>query len=161
MKTNRYFRIFMMALDTIVLFFLRLFRKFDSVERFRTGEKVTVEDTPYATENSDPKRLGIVTELEVDGAPAETYERKKKIYFDPAEPYSEYEGIVTFRGDNLRSGAAYGTLDAVNKRLRVKWSIDTGRLQKGYGKGYWTGSGWTGQPLIIRYDDQCRARLER
>lgn len=161
MKTNRYFRIFMMALDTLVLFFLRLFRKFDSVERFRTIDKVTIDDEPYATENTDPEKLGIVTELERDGEPIETFERAEKIYFDPEESYSQYEGIVTFRGDNFRSGAAYGVADALNKRLEVKWSIDTGKLKKGYGSGYWTGSGWTGQPLIIRYDDESRARLDR
>ena len=47
MKTSRWFRIFMMALDTVVLFFLRIFRRFDKVYRYEALEQTGPEDKPH------------------------------------------------------------------------------------------------------------------
>lgn len=155
MKTGRLFRMFMMTLDTIVLFFLGLFRKFSKVYRYEAKEQNSLEQEPHAVQGA--KDLGIQTELSIDGNPAEEYERKEKIFFPLEKPYTEMKGIVTFRGDNLRSGATFGILSGPPKKLRESWSVSTGRLEKGYGKGYWTGSGWTGQPLIVQWDEKLKA----
>ena len=155
MKTSRLFRIFMMALDTFVLFILRLFRKFTRLETFPKRDLFSL-DTPYPTRHTRPEVLGIQTELEVDGKPVEQYQRKDPIYFDPDKPYTDHKGIVTFRGDNWRQGAAYGKVELREKKLEVVWQRDTGKLQKGYGTGYWTGSGWTGQPLLVEWDKKAR-----
>lgn len=146
----------MMAIDSVVLFFLRMFRSFTRLEVFET-ENVHAETQPHATEATKPEKLGIVSELMVDGSLTPDYRRKEPIYFDPETPYSDLEGVVTFRGNHLRSGGSFGTANIVQRKLHKKWSVPTGRLKKGYGKGYWTGSGWTGQPLIVRWtDDQKR-----
>ena len=50
MKTNRYFRIFMMALATIALGILRLFRKFTRLYSYSPGDK-------DGTLRADPTRL--------------------------------------------------------------------------------------------------------
>lgn len=158
MKTSRLFRIFIMAVDTLVLLLLRLVRPFT---RLIPGRQPAAEDAqtpPHATRHTRPDQLGILPELEVDGAPAEAYQRSQPVYFDPDAAYAAHEGVVTFRGDNLRSGAAYGALPGLPARLEIAWSVDTGKLKKGYGTGYWTGSGWTGQPLLVRWtDEQKRA----
>lgn len=157
MKTNRFIRIFMMALDTVVLFFLGLFRKFSKVYRYEATEQNNLEQQPHAVKGTSPEVLGIQPELELDGEAVSNYERPDKIDFPLASPYTKMQGVVTFRGDNFRSGATYGTLAGAPKKLREGWAVTTGRLEKGYGKGYWTGSGWTGQPLIVRWDDQLKA----
>lgn len=156
MKTNRYFRIFMMALATIALGILRLFRKFTRLYSYSPGDK---DGEPHATRRSDPSHLGIKTELELDGVRIDSYQREEPIYFKPEEKYSALDGIVTFRGDNYRSGRARGLVPTGADKLKIAWSIDTGRLAKGYGTGYWTGSGWTGQPLIVRWTKEQKRRM--
>ena len=159
MKTSRIFRIFMMALDTFVLAFLRLFRKFTHLFAYEPSEETLGWDLPHATELTKPERLGIRAELEVNGERVERYSRSEPIYFDPEQPYTDMEGIVTFRGDNFRSGGAYGTATLRARKFGRSWDFDTGRLEKGYGHGFWTGSGWTGQPLIVRWSDEMKRAM--
>ncbi len=156
MKTSRWFRIFMMALDTVVLFFLRMFRRFDHVYQYENIKGGTINERPHAVKGTAQADLGIECELELNGTPVQEYQRGKKMDFPIGRSYTDMEGIVTFRGDNFRSGAAFGTLSHTPKALEKAWSVSTGRLQKGYGKGYWTGSGWTGQPLIVRWSPELR-----
>ena len=158
MKTSRIFRIFMMALDTVILFLLRPFRRFTKLFSFK-HDGGSLEDTPHAVEETRPERLGIKPELEVDGSPVTDFKREKPINMPYGEKYSERDGIPTFRGDNLRSGGSFGTCDMSEKKLEVEWSVDTGRLKKGYGSGYWTGSGWTGQPLIARWSNEEKSHM--
>ncbi len=157
MKTSRIFRIFMMLLDTIVLAVLRPFRKFSHLQTFEC-QKTSADDAPHAVDGTRPQDWGIKAELEVDGEKTEAYSRQQPIFMDPAQPYARHDGIVTFRGDQLRSGAAHGDF-AGGKTLRQKWSLPTGKLAKGYGHGFWTGSGWTGQPLIVRWTAEQRAAM--
>lgn len=148
MKTRRITRIMMMALDYIALFILRIFRPF---AKTKTYAHTMQAKAPMAVEATQPNAHGIKAELEVDGQVAASYRRVNPISVSPDEPYGDYEGILTFGGNQLRDGGAYGTAAVKEKKLRLKWSMATGRLEKGYGKGYWTGSGWTGQPLLVRW----------
>lgn len=160
MKTSRIFRIFMMALDTLLLAVLHLFRKFSHLTHFQASESASLEDSPHATEKTRPDRLGIRPELEADGQPAETYQRSQPISMGEGADYAGFEGVVTFRGDNYRSGAAYGASCPSPRKLQVKWSVPTGKLQKGYGHGFWTGSGWTGQPLLVHWTQEQKSSME-
>lgn len=157
MKTSRLFRIFMMALDLIVMALLRPFRKFTKLQHFRLVNEE--EQIPHATEATQPAVHGIETQLEVDGQPAESYQRMQPVEVSEKEPYTQQEGIVTFRGDHLRSGAALGNATLKQKKLRIRWSAETGKLAKGYGKGFWTGSGWTGQPLILHWTQEQKQSM--
>ncbi len=157
MKTSRLFRIFMMALDLIVMALLRPFRKFTKLQHFRLVNEE--EQIPHATEATQPAVHGIEAQLEVDGQPAESYQRMQTVEVSEKEPYTQQEGIVTFRGDHLRSGAALGNATLKQKKLRIRWSAETGKLAKGYGKGFWTGSGWTGQPLILHWTQEQKQSM--
>lgn len=157
MKTSRLFRIFMMALDLIVMALLRPFRKFTKLQHFRLVNEE--EQIPHATEATQPAVHGIEAQLEVDGQPAESYQRMQPVEVSEKEPYTQKEGIVTFRGDHLRSGAALGNATLKQKKLRIRWSAETGKLAKGYGKGFWTGSGWTGQPLILHWTQEQKQSM--
>lgn len=158
MKTSRLFRIFMMGLDTIILFLIRPFRRFTKLFTYDSA-KPALEDEPHSVKGTHPDDFGIKPELEVDGVMTAEFTREKPINIPLEEKYADTDSIVTFRGDNLRSGGAYGTAELKDKKLSVAWTVDTGKLKKGYGSGYWTGSGWTGQPLIAKWSDEQKKHM--
>lgn len=55
------------------------------------------------------------------------------------------EGVITFRGNGYRSGGAYGTATVTLKTMTAKWSSIIGKL------GDMAGTGWTGQPLLVKW----------
>lgn len=115
----------------------------------------TERPRPHSVAASDPKNVGYFSELEVNGARAEQYERSEPISFGAGKEYAAIEGVVTLRGNNHRTNAAYGTVPSLSGDMEKVWSISTGRLEKS-SSGHWSGSGWTGQCLIVRWDEQTR-----
>lgn len=113
---------------------------------------------PHSVDGTEPERLISSTAIMVDGEVVEQYESDYEINFDLPERYTELEGIVTFRGDNFRSGAAYGTAAVSSKTLTKAWSKSTRGLSDTDGI-YWSGSGWTGQPLIVKWPEATRKNI--
>ncbi len=113
---------------------------------------------PHSVDGTEPERLISSTAIMVDGEVVEEYESDYEINFDMPERYTELEGIVTFRGDNFRSGAAYGTAAVSSKTLTKVWSKSTSGLSDTDGI-YWSGSGWTGQPLIVKWPEATRKNI--
>lgn len=113
---------------------------------------------PHSVDGTEPERLISSTAIMVDGEVVEQYESDYEINFDMPERYTELEGIVTFRGDNFRSGAAYGTAAVSSKTLTKVWSKSTSGLSDTDGI-YWSGSGWTGQPLIVKWPEATRKNI--
>lgn len=113
---------------------------------------------PHSVDGTEPERLISSTAIMVDGEVVEEYESDYEINFDLPERYTELEGIVTFRGDNFRSGAAYGTAAVSSKTLTKAWSKSTSGLSDSDGT-YWSGSGWTGQPLIVKWPEAIRKNI--
>ena len=69
----------------------------------------------------------------------------------------EVDGIVTFRGNSFRDNPTYGYANMTNYKLNGKWSADTGSLASG--DTVWTGSGWTGQPLMMKWPKEVKAHM--
>lgn len=113
---------------------------------------------PHSVDGTEPERLISSTAIMVDGEVVEEYESDYEINFDLPDRYTELEGIVTFRGDNFRSGAAYGTASVSSKTLTKAWSKSTSGLSDSDGI-YWSGSGWTGQPLIVKWPEATRKNI--
>ena len=113
---------------------------------------------PHSVDGTEPERLISSTAIMVDGEVVEEYESDYEINFDLPERYTELEGIVTFRGDNFRSGTAYGTASVSSKTLTKVWSKSTSGLSDSDGI-YWSGSGWTGQPLIVKWPEATRKNI--
>ena len=113
---------------------------------------------PHAVEGTEPENLIKSTAIMVDGEVAEEYENQYDILFDLPERYAQIDGVVTFRGDNFRSGAAYGTANVSSKSLSVVWKNSTGGLADSDGFN-WTGSGWTGQALIAKWPEATRKNM--
>ena len=66
------------------------------------------------------------------------------------DDYFALPGIATFRGNNFRNSAVYGTVEVTEKSLTKAWNKGIGALNG------WPGSGWTGQPLIVQWDDATK-----
>ncbi len=128
-----------------------------------TEQKLLETGRCVAVESTLPSAFGYKTTLSVnfpsreDAIPmaVDAYVRQDEIHFT-SNRYTNLEGVITFRGDNYRSGAAYGTAVMTEYKLRKVWELTTGELKKSVKKGEWTGSGWTGQPLLIQWDEATK-----
>lgn len=106
---------------------------------------------PEFVELSNPENWGIRWEIIQDDEIVESYRRSEPISFSHGDAYTALQGVVTFRGDNYRSGPSFGTANVVEETLTKKWSSNIGSYNG------WPGSGWTGQPLIVRWDEETKA----
>jgi len=69
--------------------------------------------------------------------------------------YAAIDGVTTFRGNNFRENAAFGRANISSARFGERWTRNTGALTAPTGT-HWTGHGWTGQPLIVRWPQETR-----
>ncbi|MBQ4641225.1 MAG: PQQ-binding-like beta-propeller repeat protein [Oscillospiraceae bacterium] len=106
---------------------------------------------PEYVDSSDPANWGIQWDIIVDENIVDSYLRADPISFGAPEDYFALPGISTFRGNNYRNSAVYGTANVTEQVLEQLWSQKTSQLND------WTGSGWTGQPLIVKWDDATKA----
>ena len=114
--------------------------------------------TPTCTEETDPAKYIKTVGIQVDGVTLggdESYEAADPIDFTYPEDYTQMEGIITFRGDNFRSGGSYGYANMTQFRFGESWSVTTGTLT--HDGAVWTGSGWVGQPLIVKWPQETKA----
>ena len=111
---------------------------------------------PAKTAASDPKNWNIQWEILQGSRILDTFSREAGICFEPEAPYFALEGIATFRGDHLRSGATWGTAQVEGEYFSRCWSADTGALYSSDGNK-WAGCGWTGQPLAVKWDEDTKA----
>jgi len=110
---------------------------------------------PYAVPDTEPGRMIASTAVMADGKITDSFSFEDPIDFGFGDTYSELEGVITFRGNNFRDSAAYGYADIRNARFGEKWSRNTGSLRAPDG-AYWSGHGWTGQPLIANWPKETR-----
>lgn len=116
--------------------------------------------SPTSVGTTSPENMISETAIEVDGTLLENitdYVPENNISFDVGEEYTKVDGIVTFRGNNFRDSAAYGNAEMENLTLTQKWSKTTGALSSG--GTVWSGSGWTGQPLMNKWPREVKAHM--
>lgn len=114
--------------------------------------------SPKSTEATAASNMLSSTGIMINGENADKYKSSESIDFGLGEEYTELEGIITFRGNNFRDSAAYGTANLVDKKFGEPWSIGTGSLNDA-GGNFWSGNGWTGQPLIVSWPKETRAKM--
>ena len=113
---------------------------------------------PYATEETDPALFVNRTAIEVDGVildEEEEFYLAEPIDFTYGDEYTDVQGVITFRGNNFRDGGAYGLANLSEYKFGESWSVTTGTLT--YGNETWSGSGWVGQPLIVKWPRETKA----
>jgi len=86
----------------------------------------------------------------------DSYEFERPFNFGLGEEYSFLEGITAFRGNNFRDTASWGYANITNAKFGSTWNRTTASLAGAEGR-MWTGHGWTGQPLIVRWPIETRA----
>lgn len=109
--------------------------------------------TPEKAADSDPASWGISWEILNGSSIVSSYTRAPLISFGDGDDYFALPGIATFRGNNYRDSATYGTADISGKTLSTLWTSQTSILPA----SGWDGSGWTGQPLLVQWDDATRS----
>jgi outer membrane protein assembly factor BamB len=126
-----------------------------------SGESTTttipvVTMTVAAAADTGPAALNLSTGTYVNGQKVASFTRADPIDFGPGKDYTALQGIITFRGNNYRDSPAYGTADVTLGKLTLEWSVPSGSITKGGGTGSWTGSGWTGQPLMVKWPEETK-----
>lgn len=106
-----------------------------------------------AVDETQPSKHGFTTKLMVDGVEKDSYQRSENITFGTGDEYTDLEGIITFRGNNYRNAPSYGTADITEESLELMRKKETNRI------GSWGGSGWTGQPLIVKWPKETRENM--
>lgn len=107
----------------------------------------------YHTSNTDPKIHMVKQDISVNGTIVDSFEREYPISFDSTNTYPDVNGFVTFRGNYTRTGSSYGKASLSEKEFdEDTWSYSTGKVLKNNGVDYWSGNGWTGQPLVMKWD---------
>ena len=104
--------------------------------------------TVVRAESANPSKLGFSAEAAIGRKTVSGYTRENPISFGRDVEYSAIPGILTFGGNSYRNTFCYGTPVMSDHRLREQWSVSIGAL------GSWSGTGWTGMPLIIHWPDE-------
>ena len=107
---------------------------------------------PAQSSSSNPANWGVKWEIMENGSIVNSVPSTGISFGDP-EDYFALPGISTFRGNNYRDGASYGTATVTEKKLSVEWNKNIGALNG------WTGSGWTGQPLVVQWDQETKNQM--
>lgn len=123
-----------------------------------SAQKLMETGVCVSVPSTHPSVLGFKTYLNVNGIDVDGFYRQDEIHFE-GKNYATLPGVLTFRGDNYRSGGAYGVANMTSYKMYKTWNINTGSLKKTVKKGEWTGSGWTGQPLIIQWDEETKKAM--
>ena len=109
---------------------------------------------PVRTDAANPDDYQLTWEIAVGDEIVESFVREDPICFELDKEYFALPGIATFRGNNYRNNASYGTADVEQETMRIAWSHRIGSLNK------WGGCAWTGQPLVVQWDDATKAIME-
>lgn len=126
------------------------------VETEAVEEGYIADFEPHAVEATRPDKLIKSTDISVNGELTQKYKGSQELGFKTPEYFTSLQGISLFRGNNFRNSASYGTADVQNKQLTQNWTAVTGGIFDA-DENYWTGSGWTGQPLIVTWPKETRA----
>jgi len=85
------------------------------------------------------------------------YQRAFPVFFGTPMTYQGVPGILTFRGNNFRNCASWGTVPSGATTLEQVWEYgDLGSLASSFDYN-WSGTGWTGQPIVVTWSDEVRA----
>lgn len=119
-----------------------------------TGDKTV--NAPAPTAASVPVSLlpksfkGFFSEVLVNRKADPGYKRAYGLEFPSPAEFSALEGVTCFRGNNFRDSASYGSADIKLGKLKKVWSAKNGYIDM------WTGTGWNGQPAIVKWSPEVK-----
>ena len=115
---------------------------------------------PHCVESTKPSRLIASTGIEFNGKRLKDdadYTPWYEFEFGKGEDYHDLHGVVTFRGNNWRDDPTWGLAGLTEKTIEPVWKKGTGTLK--HGDKLWTGSGWTGQPLLMKWPRDMKQHM--
>jgi len=115
-----------------------------------------LEMTVSPVSATSPTALGFSSDVFRGDTRLTSFSRTTPIEFGRGQEYTELEGVITFRGNNYREGGSYGTANIATGEMEVMWSVPTSKVLRSSGKSHWIGSGWTGQPLLVKWPDETK-----
>ncbi|MBR6850874.1 MAG: hypothetical protein IKM88_11605, partial [Lachnospiraceae bacterium] len=87
------------------------------------------------------------------------YQRQSEIHMGDPLFYQDVQGILSFRGNNFRNCASWGTVQIdptkpENEHFHLAWEFKEMQWKSTplSSSWSWVGAGWTGQPLAVRWD---------
>lgn len=114
------------------------------------------------TDNTRPELYGVKERTLLNGTEIFSYAREDEINFENSfiESFKNGIGMTTFRGDYHRNLSSVGTTTINSERFGAEnWVYNTGKVLKSNGVDYWSGNGWTGQPVVVSWDTQTRQHM--
>ena len=117
---------------------------------------VHLQEARAAADYADPTKNGLLATRVYDaqGNALSALENPvSEIHMGASEEYAALEGVTTFRGSHYRDGGAFGVIPESPSRLSIAWTKRIGILAG------WRGVGWTGQPCLVRWPEDVRARM--
>lgn len=125
-----------------------------------SAKAVTIQDSANNTARSESEEIAAYKQLQNNIKPSPTlneikYDSKKVTEAEGIvqifpDKYSDIEGVLTFRGNNLRDFAAWGKTCIKDKKFEKVWEFNTSFHSFG------GGGGWTGQPAVIRWPEEIK-----
>ncbi len=109
--------------------------------------------SPEATDNTDGSKLNVTWQIHADGSIVDSFQREEIINLGDGSEYYALPGVPSFRGNNYRTGSTYGIAEITQETLTHIWTRNCG------GFNGWHGVGWTGQPLVVQWDEQTKQHL--
>lgn len=110
------------------------------------------------TDKTDPGNWNVDWQIIYNDSVVDAYQREETISFAPSGSYFDFPGVATFRGSHYRQGATYGTAVVREEKLSHIWEREISAYPKSSiaGTGAWSGAGWTGQPLVVKWDEETK-----
>jgi len=107
-----------------------------------------------------PSKRGISQDVYIGDSKTSQFSRDPKILFTDPVHYQTVPGILTFRGNNFRNCASWGTVTAGATSLEQVWEYrNIGSMPSSAWSFSWTGTGWTGQPLAVQWDWDVQQKM--
>lgn len=122
-----------------------------------TDDPSGLEARPAGERLPDAKAWHYRYNVFIDGRERQSSPEGGDVCLPDAGGYTALEGVVTFRGGNLRQNAAFGVAALEGTGFDVLWNNRIGSIDSGYAR--WTGVGWTGQPVIVRWPESLRLTM--
>ena len=113
----------------------------------------------YSVSGSAPSDLGLTETVYSGGSVQKNYRREIPYLIQAADHYTfSSSGVYTFRGDNFRRNAAYGTVNVTEGKLVQVWEYPLGGLRTD-SAGTLYGVGWNNQPAIVKWAKEIREMM--
>lgn len=103
-----------------------------------------------------PKNFNITSDVFSGKNILSNYKRKYDISFKDPIGYQKVQGVLTFRGNNFRNSPSFGFVSMKEKKMEQIWERQVGGLRSSRWDFSWSGTGWTGQPVIVKWPDNIK-----